>query len=153
MTLRSTLTRAAATAIIAMVAAFLSSCSDDKTAAGPEGPSILKAGNQDDENQYVVRGYVTDSVTGAPIHNAFVDAWWATWGGYKHMGSDYTGYNGHYWIYLGPEAFGALAYIDMYASHEGYSPHTGGFRYGYGYPTYWYNIRMFPGFIDPELKR
>jgi hypothetical protein len=142
------LTRAVAVAIIAMVAAFLSSCSDDKTAAGVQGPSGLGAGNQDDEHQYCVVGYVTDSATGAPIHNAFVDAWW----GPKHMGSDST-YYGHYSIYLGEDAYDARAYIDMFATHEGYYPHHDGFQYGYGFPTYSYNIEMFPGDIDPKRKR
>jgi hypothetical protein len=146
--LRATLTRAAAVAIIATVAALMSSCSDDKP-LGVQGPSALGTGNQDDETQYVVRGYVTDDKTGEPIHNAFVDAWW----GQRFMGSYYTDYNGHYWIYLGEDADEEHAYVTMYASHEGYSPHYGGFQYGYGWPTYWYNIELFPGFIDPKLKR
>jgi hypothetical protein len=147
--LRSTLTRAAAVAIIVTAAALLSSCTDDKTAFGPETTSVLTPGNQDDEEAYIVWSYVTNEQTGEPVPGTFVEAWW----GQRCMGTFYANVYGYYWITLGEEAYNALAYIDMYATHEGYQQHHGGFQYGYGYPTYSYNIELFPGFIDPKRKR
>jgi hypothetical protein len=123
-------------AIIAIGTGFLLGCSDDT--AGVQEPSGLKISEGDEDEFYCARGYITNSVYGQPLADVYVEAWW----GEALLGYCTTNYTGHYWCGLGEPAFAAKALITLSFTKEGYTPHYYQFTYGYGYPTYWYNVEL-----------